>query len=228
MSHGWNTTALTSEDDVLRTFLHLQGRSWLSRGHSRCHGGLVPSIDRKPYDGILRTEKLQCERRSIDQFRSAARFFSSAGEQQSLIDDFIVLMVLRHHSVPTRLLDWSSSPYVAEYFAVIEHDDQDGEFWTFSRPDYETKGKAQWRKWPKTTTDGSGDADKFDAGLTAFSVDELDDWIIAAFTPGASLVKMLNVGPTRSWRTLGLIMLTRSGRYWRTHPSIIGTSSKRI
>jgi hypothetical protein len=44
MSHGWNTTALTSEDDVLQTFLHLQGRSWLGRGYSRCHGALVPRL----------------------------------------------------------------------------------------------------------------------------------------------------------------------------------------
>lgn len=183
MSQGWNTTAPTSEDDVLGTLLDLQGSCWLSRGHARCHGALVPSIDRKACDGLLRTEKLQCERRSIDQFRSAARFFSSAGEQQSLVDDFIALMVLRHHGVPTRLLDWSASPYVAAYFAVMEHDDQDGELWTFSRPDYETKGKAQWRRWPRTTTDGSGDADKFAAALTAFSVDDPPDWIIAAFYP---------------------------------------------
>jgi hypothetical protein len=183
MPHRWNTTALTSEDDVLRTLLDLQGRRWLSRGHSCCYGALVPSIDRTPYARLVRTEKLQCERRSIDQFRSAARFFSSAGEQTSLVDDFIALMVLRHHGVPTRLLDWSASPYVAGYFAVTEHDDQDGELWTFSEPDYETEGKARWRKRPETTTDGSGDADKFAAGLTAFSVDEPPPWIIAVFYP---------------------------------------------
>ena len=183
MSHGWNTTALTCEDDVLRKLLELQGSDWLSRGHSCCHGALVPSIDRKPLDRLLRREKLERERCSIDLFRSVARFFSSDGEQQSLVDDFIALMVLRHHRVPTRLLDWSASPYVAAYFAVMEHDDQDGELWSFSIRDYETEGKAQWRKWPETTTDGSGDANKFAAGLTAFSVDEPPDWIIVAFYP---------------------------------------------
>lgn len=94
-------------------------------------------------------------------------------------------MVLRHYGVPTRLLDWSLSPYVATYFAVSDQDDLDGELWTSSYDDYRIEGEKQWRKCPQTTTDGSGDHDKFAAGLTAFSLDIPDDcnWIIAAFYP---------------------------------------------
>ena len=174
---------LTSEENVLRLLVDLQGKRWLSRGHSQCRDGLVPSIDRDGLKGVLRSEKLQRERRSIDQFRSTARFFASRGEEGSLVDDFIALMVLRHHRVPTRLLDWSASPYVAAYFAVCCNDGVDGEIWSFSEPDYETEGKKQWRQWPQTTTDGSGNDDKFAAGLTAFRLDEPPDWIIAIFYP---------------------------------------------
>ncbi len=87
MSHGWNTTMLISEGDVLRTLIDLRGKRWLSRGHSQCRDGLVPSIDRKELKGLLRSEKLQRERRSIDQFRSMARFFASRGAEGSLVDD---------------------------------------------------------------------------------------------------------------------------------------------
>jgi hypothetical protein len=92
-------------------------------------------------------------------------------------------MVLRHYCVPTRLLDWSLSSYVATYFAVEEHDTEDGELWSFSPGDYEIEGRKQWKNWPHTTTDGSGDADKFAAGLTAFSLAEPPNWFIAAFYP---------------------------------------------
>ena len=92
-------------------------------------------------------------------------------------------MVLRHSGVPTRLLDWSASPYVAAYFAVCvsAHDNEDGEIWTFSYADYVAKGKKQWKRWKETTVDGTGDEDMFVAGLTAFSVAEPPDWFIAVF-----------------------------------------------
>ena len=39
------------------------------------------------------------------------------------------LFVMRHHGVPTRLLDWSESPLVAAFFSAIKHDDRDGAIW---------------------------------------------------------------------------------------------------
>lgn len=163
--------------------MDLQGRSWLTRGHSLCWKGLVPSIDRKPHKGLGRAEKLQREQRRVDQFHATARFFSSLGEELALRDDIATLMVLRHCGVPTRLVDWSASPYVATYFAVCADERKDGEIWAFSYRDYVTEGKKQWKKWPWTTTDGSGDDDKFAAGLTAFSIAEPPDSFIAAFYP---------------------------------------------
>jgi len=182
MPTSWNTTTLSSENEVLQILLDLQGKRWLTRGHSKCHGALIPSIDRGKFEELTLIEKLQRERQSIDMFRSTARFFSNRGEQLSLVDDIVALMVLRHHGVPSRLLDWSRSPYVATYFAICDHDEEDGEIWSFNEPDYAIKGAKQWRLWPETTTDGSGDSDKFAAGLTAFKIYR-PNWIIAVFYP---------------------------------------------
>ena len=129
MAHGWSTTVLDAEETVLSVLIDLQGRRWLSRGQSKCRDALMASIDRDPLSALPRPVKLRCERESIDSFRSTARHFASAGEQASIHDDVVALMVLRHYGVPTR---------------------------SFDEPEYETKGKAQWRNWPETTTDGSG------------------------------------------------------------------------
>jgi hypothetical protein len=39
------------------------------------------------------------------------------------------LFVMRHHGVPTRLMDWSESPLVGLYFAVSGHPKSDGAVW---------------------------------------------------------------------------------------------------
>jgi hypothetical protein len=170
-----------SEAEAVTVLTELSGKRWLSRGQSRRYGGLVPSIDREPRQRLSREEKLRLERRSIDLFRSTARFFAHPGEQGALEDDIVALMVLRHYGVPTRLLDWSQSAWVAAYFAVCDHDDEDGEIWSFDEPRYEQVGREQWRRWPGTTTDGSGDPDKFDAKLTAFLLQEPPNWFVCGF-----------------------------------------------
>lgn len=40
--------------------------------------------------------------------------------------------IMQHHSCPTRLLDWSVSPYVAAYFAVCNSPHKDGAIWIFN------------------------------------------------------------------------------------------------
>jgi len=180
MSNEWETTKLTTEAQAIDTLIRLQGKRWLCRGQSRRYNELVPSIDRTRQN-LTRSQKLALERRSINCFRSTVHFFTDTGEQGALTDDVVALMVLRHYGVPTRLLDWSLSPWIAAFFAVSGHDEEEGEIWAFDEPLYERKGVKQWMKWPQTTIDCSGDASKFSAPLTAFTFEEPPDWFICRF-----------------------------------------------
>lgn len=180
---GWPTTVLDSLESALHVFEQLQVDQWLCRGQSKLYNGLVPSIDRHPLTGLPRPKKLELERQSIDLFRQNVLFFADQGEAGAMTDDFIALMVLRHYGVPTRILDWSGSPYIAAYFATCGDNEEDGQIWCFDEPAYRSPGKEQWKRWPETTSDGSGNDDKFAAGLTAFNPNP-PDWFIAAFYYG--------------------------------------------
>lgn len=46
------------------------------------------------------------------------------------------LTMMQHYGVPTRLLDWSNSPFVAAFFACETNHDKDGAIWMFSSTSY--------------------------------------------------------------------------------------------
>lgn len=84
-------------------------KRWLFRGHAHTDWQLLPKAGRKPY----RTVDDQVVFHS---WRRQAVAYVTARPQ----DDWEWLAVAQHHGLATRLLDWSSNPLVASYFAVRE------------------------------------------------------------------------------------------------------------
>jgi FRG domain len=100
------------------------------RGQSRFRWTLKPSMLRL-LDASAPTsaaEAHELERTVLAQFT-----FNSGTEIARLCqpDMLSQLALMQHFRAPTRLLDWTFSPYVAAYFAVEENWDEDGAIWFF-------------------------------------------------------------------------------------------------
>jgi hypothetical protein len=85
--------------------------TWLFRGVSRTAWSLIPSIGR-PRFGIPYSDS--DEEHIFSLFKARARRCVAATPQ----NDWEWLALAQHHQLPTRLLDWSTSPLVAAFFAT--------------------------------------------------------------------------------------------------------------
>jgi hypothetical protein len=101
----------------LLSYLQRLGREWAFRGHARADWHLRPSIERlqNAYSESMRLDAEEYVRRTFSRrAHHYLRDLPAAGE------DLEWLALMRHHGAPTRLLDWTKSPYVATFFAVAD------------------------------------------------------------------------------------------------------------
>lgn len=86
--------------------------------------------DRRSPNSLEPIELAWRERRMIDTFRMYAQEHLSRNAS-----DWEVLLLAQHHRLPTRLLDWTLSPFVALFFATENTAkwDKDGIIWCVSR-----------------------------------------------------------------------------------------------
>lgn len=140
---NWHRDQLSSWGDfvelVERLNLNEQGDAgWYIRGQSNESWSLQPSL-------LRHLGEVTVERALGIEFGATRRFMSqyhlhapTDGIDKSQWGAIGWWMVMQHHSCPTRLLDWTLSPYVALYFAVDQCPESDGAVWFFPPSALET------------------------------------------------------------------------------------------
>lgn len=108
----FHETAYTSWEEA-REFLGTLNERFVFRGHGDARWDLETSLGRAcDFRWTERLEKLL-----QSEFRAAAHLYESSLPERD--DLFAWLALMQHHGVPTRLLDFTRSPYVAAYFAAV-------------------------------------------------------------------------------------------------------------
>jgi len=120
------TTATTDRIRTWRGFQEWADRfddTWAFRGHTDAAWDLETSLDRatilhyrtKLSSGTYRRAASH-EKWMLDEFQKRAHQYLSHLPSGDEVIDWLALM--QHYGAPTRLLDWTRSPYVALYFAL--------------------------------------------------------------------------------------------------------------
>jgi hypothetical protein len=108
------------------------GQYWY-RGQTDAKWGLETSFLRMTrHLAKQRQEALSLEDAARQEFMSRAHLFIDPGNMAKVKTIPCWWALMQHHGAPTRLLDWSASPYVAAYFATQQDgSDGDGAVWCF-------------------------------------------------------------------------------------------------
>ena len=144
------------------------GNDWVFRGQRDEKWEISSSLERAIPPGWEKSSKKikqevgeflgYSEERLFNKFSERVEQFTSMGEAAA---DTVLgkLALMQHHGVPTRLIDWTESPYVATFFAIEEAPSFEGNcaVWAVSSEWCQAKSARAVRKKLKLTKEEFSD-----------------------------------------------------------------------
>jgi hypothetical protein len=134
---SWPERRIVSLRDIQQLAVDIDAR-WpnsnrcLFRGQSRADWTLQPSLARELVDSTMNWFQVaQLEREMNNRFWREAHRELEPGMSSKKAISLNSWPLMRHFGAPTRVLDWSLSPYVALYFAAEQRWEEDGALWWF-------------------------------------------------------------------------------------------------
>ncbi len=159
----WNELVVDSAKQLFDKLYEYTSRDgeFAFRGQPNSKDSLRPVIDRVLDKGAI-SYRLNKEEETIHLFRADATVYLSSVERELVERDKVsALTVMRHYGVPTRLLDWTMSPWVAAYFASSKDfpirpsdNGHDGAIWLFHHQVMQTRvNSAETRVFGRNASD---------------------------------------------------------------------------
>jgi hypothetical protein len=118
------TEIAVSSMEELAYELNSLPNNFIFRGHADATWGLTSSLERFLGTTWTPERARKFESRSLDLFKSKYHIY--CGNEHVPRSKLAWLSAMQHYGVPTRLVDFSESPYIALYFALEEYDPREG------------------------------------------------------------------------------------------------------
>ena len=129
--------------------------NWVFRGQANSEWGLQNAIERTDFIHLHKG----IEREFVEEFQRGARNYLSKDQIPEHLIEWLALM--QHHGAPTRLLDFTKSPFIAAFFGFEIADmwtEEKASIWALHLPSLRTKALTK-------LADHYGDALKKDKGF---------------------------------------------------------------
>lgn len=158
--------------------LSLRGRERATTGFGfywrgepeRFESGIVPRLARKgPLRGDSEAERLNRELEWYTDWWVHVLSLMAPRDQMTPfredgIPELAWLNYAAHYGCPTRLIDWSESPWVALYFACSQSPTHPGRLWCFDGDALATAIRGRWDEWQVPPVAAGGDERDIAAG----------------------------------------------------------------